>query len=143
MFDRISWYVLLVLLGTSFVSSIVLGMLLAFVGDLDALKFFALALAAGWLSNLTYKYDQGVKMDEREIKFIDITPGETSEVSAPTHIDGTPVDKEEAAKMHQMLVSGEMKFEIHPEALAEMEAMGMTLDDLRDQFIAATKKTMS
>lgn len=82
-------------------------------------------------------------MNEREIKYIDIEPGKPGDVSAPTHLDGTPVDKEEAAKMHAGLVSGEIKFEIPPEVLADMEAMGMTVEDLRAQFIASAKKTMS
>lgn len=33
-------------------------------------------------------------------------------VSAPTLLDGTPIDKEEAAKMHAGLTSGEMKIEL-------------------------------
>lgn len=64
-------------------------------------------------------------------------------VEAPTHMDGTPVDKEEAARMHAGLVSGEIAVQVHPEAMAEMEAMGMTIDDIRQLLINASKKTMS
>lgn len=65
------------------------------------------------------------------------------DVSAPTHLDGTPVDKEEAARVHAGLVSGEMEVHASPEALAEMEKAGLSLEDIKEMLIAASRKTMS
>ena len=62
---------------------------------------------------------------------------------APTLLDGTPVDKEEAQKVHQRLLSGEMKIELAPGVAEELAKMGLTVEDIRAQMIAATKKTMS
>jgi hypothetical protein len=67
----------------------------------------------------------------------------TGDVEAPTHLDGTPVDKEEAARMHAGLVSGEISIIALPEAAAELEALGISMDDIRQQMIASTRKTMS
>lgn len=66
-----------------------------------------------------------------------------AEAQAPTHMDGTPVDKEEAARVHAGLVSGEIDVKIAPEALADMERLGISIDDLRKSLIAGTKKTMN
>lgn len=66
-----------------------------------------------------------------------------SKVSAPKTMDGDPVDKEEAARTHAGLVSGEIKMVFGPEALEEMKAIGITEDQVREMIIASTKKTMS
>lgn len=62
---------------------------------------------------------------------------------APTHLDGSPVDKDEAARVHAGLVSGEMKIEMAPGVAEELAAMGLTPEDIRKMMIASTKKTMS
>lgn len=68
---------------------------------------------------------------------------DTSKAEAPTHLDGSPVDKDEAARVHAGLASGELKIEALPEAMAELEAAGISMDDLRAMLMASTKKTMS
>jgi hypothetical protein len=65
------------------------------------------------------------------------------DVSAPTHLDGTPVDKEEAANMHAKLVSGEMNVLMADGMEEQLAEMGLTADDIRQMLIAAAKKTMS
>jgi hypothetical protein len=64
-------------------------------------------------------------------------------VSAPTHLDGSPVDKDEAARVHSGLVTGEMKVEMAEGVAEELEALGLTPDDIKQMLIAAAKKTMS
>lgn len=66
-----------------------------------------------------------------------------TKVSAPKTVDGDPIDKEEAARAHAGLVSGELKMVFGPEALEEMKAIGITEDQVREIIIASTKKTMS
>ncbi len=65
------------------------------------------------------------------------------EVEAPTLLDGTPVDKEEAAKMHAGLVSGEMKIVLCEGVAEELAAMGLSEEDMRAMMTASVKKTMS
>ncbi len=65
------------------------------------------------------------------------------EVYAPTYMDGTLVDAEEAAEVHAKLVSGEMTINIHPDAMADMEKIGMTPELFRELLIQATKKRLS
>ena len=66
-----------------------------------------------------------------------------SEVEAPTLLDGSPVDKEEAAQVHARLSSGEMEIRLAPGVAEQLEALGLTVDDIRAQLIASTRKTMS
>lgn len=68
---------------------------------------------------------------------------EDLDVEAPTHLDGSPVDKEEAARVHQKLVSGEMTVQAAPEVLAQLEEIGMNLETFKAALIKATRKTMS
>lgn len=65
------------------------------------------------------------------------------DVEAPTHLDGSPVDKEEAARVHAGLVSGEIEVRATPEALADMEEAGFSLEDIKEMLIAGNRKTMS
>ncbi len=65
------------------------------------------------------------------------------EVEAPTLLDGSPVDKEEAAKMHAGLVSGKMKIVLCEGVAEELAAMGLSEEDMRSMMTASVKKTMS
>ena len=65
------------------------------------------------------------------------------DVSRPTMLDGTPMSAEDAAKVHERLVSGEMKIEFAPGVREEMEAMGVTEADMRDLLMQSTRKTAS
>lgn len=66
-----------------------------------------------------------------------------SSVEAPTHLDGTPVDRCEAATLHARLTAGEMKIEITDEVAATMKEAGLTTEDIRKMLLASTRKTMS
>lgn len=66
-----------------------------------------------------------------------------SQVEAPTHLDDTPVDKEEAARVHAGLTSGEMSIELADGVAEELAAAGLNVEDIKAMLIASTKKTMS
>lgn len=78
-----------------------------------------------------------------KIAYIESDSLDPKDVSMPTHLDGTPVDKEEAARVHAGLISGDIGIEVAPEAVAEMAELGLTVETFREMLIAATKKTMS
>lgn len=65
------------------------------------------------------------------------------DVEAPTHLDGTSIDKDEAARVHALLASGEMKIELADGVAEEMAEAGISVDDLKKLLMASTKKTMS
>lgn len=87
--------------------------------------------------------------EDNEIRVIgievdgDADEANQTQVGAPTYVDGTPVDAEEAAAVHAKLVSGEMAINIHPDAMADMEKIGMTPELFRELLIQATKKRLS
>lgn len=64
------------------------------------------------------------------------------DADAPETLDGSPVDKEEAARVHAGLLSGEVKIEIAPCVAEEMEKSGLTVEDLKEMLIQSMKKTM-
>lgn len=66
-----------------------------------------------------------------------------SSVEAPTLLDGSPVDKEEAAQVHAGLVSGEIKVQAVEGVAEELAAAGLSIEDVKQMLIAATRKTMS
>jgi hypothetical protein len=66
-----------------------------------------------------------------------------TDVEAPTLLDGSPVDKEEAARVHAGLSSGEIKIEMCDGVAEELAAAGLDIEDVKAMLIAATKKTMS
>lgn len=68
---------------------------------------------------------------------------DTSQVSAPRKMDGSPVDKDEAARVHAGLTSGEMDVKMTPEVIEQMEKLGLSAEDMRKLLIAATRKTMN
>jgi len=65
------------------------------------------------------------------------------DVEAPTHLDGSPVDNEEAARAHAGLVSGEIEIVMVDGVEDELEAMGLSPEDIRAMLITSTRKTMS
>lgn len=76
-----------------------------------------------------------------KLRKVEVVPAD-DKVTAPTLMDGSPVDKEEAARVHAGLVSGEMTVQLAPGVAEELEAMGLTIEDMKATLIAATKKTM-
>lgn len=48
-----------------------------------------------------------------------------------------------AADLHGRLISGEIRVEATPEVLVMLAEKGMTLEDLKKQLIAATRKSLS
>lgn len=82
--------------------------------------------------------------DEDEEKFPRKPDGtlDLKEVEAPTLIDGTPVDKEEAADMHAKLAAG-VEIRLAPGAEEDLIRAGLTIEDIRKMLMAGAKKTMS
>ncbi len=76
--------------------------------------------------------------DENKKPAIDL-----SDVEAPTLLDGSPVDKEEAARVHAGLLSGEISVNLCDGVAERLEAMGLSVDDIKAMLINATKKTMN
>lgn len=62
-------------------------------------------------------------------------------VTAPTHrSDGTPVSSEELARVHEKLLSGEMKIEFAPGAEEDLAKAGISKDDMKKMLLGSMKK---